>query len=263
MEVFLNIGLAKISTVLAVLLSVIYILRVANTKFFKGKNKILGNLNKLLRMPHKWLGIILIITGLIHGIYSSDSVLSLNWGTICWVVSVLLGLNFMFKKRFNKSKPWIFYHRVLTVIFILTLVVHIADVKTFKGNFNSNNKLSYEDIRPNSEDKDFRGRHHGESKDTVEVDQSNFDISNVKDGVYYGEASGYRPGLKVEVTVKDKKITDITIVDNNETPKWYNRVVPYLTDKIVEKNTVNVDTISGATRTSVGIINAVRNALGQ
>lgn len=280
MEMFLNIGLAKLSTVLAILLSIIYVLRKSNFKFFNNKNKVLGNLNKWLRFPHKELGVVLIITGLVHGLYSSDSVLSLNWGTACWVMSVLLGLNFMFKKHFKKRKGWIYYHRVLTILFIFTLVVHIALVKGIDKNFIINNQQNTQQESKGEED--FKGRNgfknghgfksnrveEGESKDresqnTVDIDTSSFDLSNVKDGVYSGEANGYRPNLQVQVTVKDKKITKVEVVSNNETPEWYNRVVPYLTDKIVEKNSIDVDTVSGATRTSVGIINAVKDALNQ
>ena len=75
------------------------------------------------------MGISLIIAGLIHGIYSSDSVLSFNLGTIAWVLSLLLGINFMFRKKISNSKPWIYYHRILAVIFLIIMILHIQDVK--------------------------------------------------------------------------------------------------------------------------------------
>lgn len=129
MENILNLGFAKISLILTFLLSIIYVLRVVNGNMLKGKKTPIDEVNKVLRKYHKIMGITLIITGLIHGIFSSDSVISLNLGTISWIVSALLGLNYCFKKRLSKIRPWIFYHRILTIIFVIITLLHIADVK--------------------------------------------------------------------------------------------------------------------------------------
>ncbi|MBC2397838.1 hypothetical protein [Clostridium tetanomorphum] len=128
MEEFLNIGFARISTYIVIILSLIYFLRRINESFFSNKNEMLKLTNWVLRSYHKTLGITLIFTGLIHGVFSSESVLSINLGTISWVLSIILGLNFMFRKYFNK-KGWIYYHRVLSVLFISVLSAHILIVK--------------------------------------------------------------------------------------------------------------------------------------
>ncbi|MPN13211.1 hypothetical protein SDC9_160531 [bioreactor metagenome] len=130
MELLLNLGLAKISLVLSILLSIIYSLRILNKKLYNNKNKILNTINKLLRKHHKKMGISLVFTGLIHGIYSSKTILSFNLGTITWVVSVILGLNFMLRKKLPNYKPWIYYHRILTLIFLVLMLMHILVVKT-------------------------------------------------------------------------------------------------------------------------------------
>ncbi|GAA0092872.1 hypothetical protein UT300009_29010 [Paraclostridium bifermentans] len=51
---------------------------------------------------HKLMGISLVITGLIHGIFSGESVISLNTGTICWVISIILGVSWMARKILRK-----------------------------------------------------------------------------------------------------------------------------------------------------------------
>ena len=42
-------------------------------------------------------------------------------------------------------------------------------------------------------------------------------MANLKDGIYQGKGSGNRGEVKVSVKVKDNKITDITIDQQDET----------------------------------------------
>lgn len=84
-----------------------------------------------------------------------------------------------------------------------------------------------------------------------------------KDGTYTGTANGYRPGLTVSVTVKSNKITNIEITQINDTPRFYQRPISVIPDEIIQKQSADVDTVSGATYTSEGIINAVKAALAQ
>ncbi len=118
-------GFAGISVAIVGLLVIIYFLRVVNKTYFNNENILLKTGNRFLRKYHKLLGIALIITGVIHGVFSSQPVLSPNIGTAAWVLSIILGLNFMFRKSFKK-KGWIYYHRVITVLFIAVLIIHIA-----------------------------------------------------------------------------------------------------------------------------------------
>ncbi|XAM45587.1 hypothetical protein TPDSL_20950 [Terrisporobacter petrolearius] len=85
MKLLLNLGLAKIALILSILLSIIYPLRVLNKKLYDNRSKILNTINERLRKHHKKIGIALILTGLIHGIYSSKTILSFNLGTITWI----------------------------------------------------------------------------------------------------------------------------------------------------------------------------------
>lgn len=129
MHHLLNKGMAKISVILAILLSIKYIIRVVNKKYFNNKNTLLTKTNKVLGYLHKPFGIAIVFTGLIHGMNSKFPVLSFNLGTLCWIFSILLMLNFFVRKTIKTSKPWIYYHRVLTVFFIVTMVAHIIAIK--------------------------------------------------------------------------------------------------------------------------------------
>lgn len=82
------------------------------------------------------------------------------------------------------------------------------------------------------------------------------------DGVYKGSAQGYGGTTTVQVTVSGGKITDITVLSQNDTePFW--TLGSSVIQTILGAQTTDVDTVSGATFTSKGIINAVKNALAQ
>lgn len=83
-----------------------------------------------------------------------------------------------------------------------------------------------------------------------------------KDGVYIGTGTGFGGELKVQVTIKDGKITDIKLLSSNDDAPYISKAQALLKN-IISGQTTNVDTVSGATYSSVGLINAVRDALSQ
>jgi uncharacterized protein with FMN-binding domain len=88
-------------------------------------------------------------------------------------------------------------------------------------------------------------------------------IAPFRDGIYKGTATGYKENLNVSVTVKDNKIMKIDLGDNQETQKYFSKAWPVVPNSIIDKQSASVDTVSGATRSSLGIINAVKDALRQ
>ncbi len=84
-----------------------------------------------------------------------------------------------------------------------------------------------------------------------------------KDGVYFGSGTGYGGEIKVSVTIKKGKISNITVVNHDkETPSYYAKA-EVIVQKIVSAQSADVDTISGATFSSNGIRQAVIDALNQ
>lgn len=82
------------------------------------------------------------------------------------------------------------------------------------------------------------------------------------DGVYEGTGEGYYGQLAVEVTVDGGMLTGVRITDSEETPAMLEPVNDVLIPQIVDGQGVEgVDTISGATGTSQGVLNAVEAAL--
>ena len=88
------------------------------------------------------------------------------------------------------------------------------------------------------------------------------DAGSYKDGVYYGSATGFAGPIKVKVVITDGKIASVEIVETSDGSSYISKASS-ITGKIVASQSTNVDTVSGATYSSVGIINAVRNALAQ
>lgn len=84
-----------------------------------------------------------------------------------------------------------------------------------------------------------------------------------KDGTYTGEGEGYRPGLVVSVTVKNDKITAIEIQSDNETPRFSYEPKNTVPQEIIQAQSTKVNAVSGATRTSDGIMMAVDDALSK
>lgn len=115
-------------------------------------------------------------------------------------------------------------------------------------------------------DKGVTGKSKQES--TSESDSSLVEIAAVqdasayKDGTYYGTGKGFAGTMKVKVDIAGGKIASISIVSTKDGDS-YVKSASSLLDTIVEKQSTNVDTVSGATFSSRGIIAAVRSALSQ
>ena len=95
-----------------------------------------------------------------------------------------------------------------------------------------------------------------EEEEEQEVREGDFD-----DGVYEGSAEGYGGPVKVKVTVEERQITDIEILDaSKETDSFFSRAKA-IVDDILRLQSWDVDVVSGATFSSNGIKGAVQNAL--
>ena len=97
-------------------------------------------------------------------------------------------------------------------------------------------------------------------KPAEQVDES----QNIyRDGTYTGTAQGYGGEIKVRVTISDQKIVSIEVTEHKGETRKYFEQASVLADQIVAAQSTNVDTVSGATLSSNGIINAVRDALNK
>lgn len=82
-----------------------------------------------------------------------------------------------------------------------------------------------------------------------------------KDGTYEGEAEGFGGPISVSVTVEDGKVTELNILSAEKEDGAYLSMAEDIIPTIIEQQTWDVDTISGATFSSTGIKNATQQAL--
>ena len=83
------------------------------------------------------------------------------------------------------------------------------------------------------------------------------------DGTYKGSGNGFRGKTEVTVTVESGVITDITIDSYNDDKEFFQKAKSGVIADIIKSQSTDVDAVSGATFSSNGIIEAVKNALGE
>lgn len=87
----------------------------------------------------------------------------------------------------------------------------------------------------------------------------NIDLTQVEDGLYKGEFTYSDFTYVVEVKVESQKITNINILNNRNTK--YSKNAESVVAKVIQKQTLDVDVISGASTTSKALLKAIENAL--
>jgi len=96
----------------------------------------------------------------------------------------------------------------------------------------------------------------------TEREQSQIERKKQEPGqVYEGSAFGYRGLIYVQVHLSGGSISEITIVDSDEDRFVGGAAMEGLIETVTELNSADVDAISGATITSKGFLEAVRNAI--
>lgn len=107
----------------------------------------------------------------------------------------------------------------------------------------------------------YLSKEHNEAKN---LPLNGVDFSRLNDGTYIGVYEGgmYKwRANKVQVTVSSGKVTDIKIQEHKENQSA--EFTGKLYDRVIKAQSLQVDTISGATLTSKAYLKAVENALKQ
>lgn len=96
------------------------------------------------------------------------------------------------------------------------------------------------------------------------VIESNFgmDIGTLNDGTYTGSARGYKSVITVQVTIAGGKISAITVVSEGDDEPYFSNARAVI-QRVLASQSMNVDTVSGCTYSSTGILMAIKNALLQ
>lgn len=154
---------------------------------------------------------------------------------------------------------------VVAVIFIYNNIVSdkkSADEAVKKQNLM--NQAEFETKKSESSDEKTTSQSKTEGNDADET--QSFDTvktqeSKYTDGVYEGVGEGFGGKIKVNVTIENDTIINVEITSaSGEDPAYLNTAKALIND-ITDEQTADVDTVSGATYSSKGIIAAVKAAL--
>ena len=83
-----------------------------------------------------------------------------------------------------------------------------------------------------------------------------------KDGTYEGSGNGFAGEIKVRVDINNGKIANIEILQSSD-GKTFMELAKSILNKVTDSQNVKVDTVSGATYSSRGIIGAIADALNK
>lgn len=124
-----------------------------------------------------------------------------------------------------------------------------------------NQEAAIAQAKSDAKDKDNAAKEDSEETDTEEESD---DSENVyKDGAYTGSAQGFGGAITVQVTLANDEITDIQVTSAPGEDSAYLSQGEGVISSIISAQSTDVDTVSGATFSSTGIINAVVVALGK
>ncbi len=110
------------------------------------------------------------------------------------------------------------------------------------------------------------GTENTDSTDNIETDTADStDTADqvYKDGTYIGDGQGFGGNIQVQITIADDTLTDIQVVSAEKEDSAYLSQGKAVIDRILEAQSTDVDTVSGATFSSTGILMAVEDALGK
>ena len=91
-----------------------------------------------------------------------------------------------------------------------------------------------------------------------EISISEVDMTRVPDGTYEGHCDTLLVSVDLSVAVKDHKITEVELLEHKN---GKGKPAEVITDKVIQAQSLLVDTVSGATSSSKVILKAIENAL--
>ncbi|GAA0736241.1 FMN-binding protein [Clostridium oceanicum] len=84
-----------------------------------------------------------------------------------------------------------------------------------------------------------------------------------KEGCYEGVGQGNHSQIKVKVITGKYRIKEIKILEQEETPGLCDIVYDEIPESVLKNNNVDVNVVSGASYTSQGLINAIKDAVNK
>ncbi|OON88087.1 hypothetical protein BXO88_02680 [Oribacterium sp. C9] len=97
---------------------------------------------------------------------------------------------------------------------------------------------------------------------TTQAETTKADSKNDETKEVSGSAEGFGGTITVTLKMHGDDIVEASILGNDETPEIGGAALAELEQQLVEKDSFDIDGVSGATYTSEGVRNATKDALG-
>ncbi len=158
-----------------------------------------------------------------------------------------------------------------SVLIMIMTVVLFGDVKaeagTRKQELTESTKAETVNVSETSEitlpEKTEEIPSGGDLQNEVSGDAASVDVvKTYKDGDYVGTAFGNSGDITVKVSIRDNAVTDVEVLEQDEDEPYFTDALAVI-EHIIDANSIDVDTVSGATYSSEGILEAVKNAMVQ
>lgn len=194
-------------------------------------NKAFDRFSMRIHKPLAYSALILVIMHAIltFQVFNTRPILLYIVGIMMIVVGVGACVGHRYLTRLGKK--WIGLHRITAILMLVLLALHMV---IYFIDFSS-----------------YRS-------EVSEIEVTDIDVSSVADGTYIGSYDVGYIYAKVEVTVESGMIKEIKLLEHkNERGEKSEKI----TDTIKEKQSITVDTVSGATNSSKVIQMAIYSAL--
>ena len=134
-----------------------------------------------------------------------------------------------------------------------------AESKVASDTSDADSREKSDDSKEDADQADSKAEGTEESEETSSDDSDNF----YKNGTYEGSGTGYGGTITVQVTLEDDTITGVSVVSAPGEDSAYLSQGENVINSILSEQSTDVDTISGATFSSTGILEAVNDALSK
>jgi uncharacterized protein with FMN-binding domain len=102
------------------------------------------------------------------------------------------------------------------------------------------------------------GRTEASLKNLAASEIADVDLTSAEDGYYLGSCSVFPVSVEVKVTIKSHAITEIDLLKHDNGQGQGAEIIP---EKVIEAQSLQVDSITGATYSSKVILKAIQDAL--
>jgi uncharacterized protein with FMN-binding domain len=149
----------------------------------------------------------------------------------------------------------------IAVIKVLMLIMLLVSVGITAKNITTKEKIEESNIKENNNVEEIVNEDISIEETKQEVKEEK-QIIKIEKKIYNdGSYSGEYKAIEVNCTVKNGEITSIEITKNKQTPGYYEEVIREIPKEIIEKQSTEVDGVTGCTSSSNNLKEAVNKAL--